>query len=76
MSDDLLREYERTRYVVSHVDGGRYRVHEGHIGPGKAADTLGMARREFIEYASSLGIPYFDMTEDEWEDERKRSDLL
>jgi hypothetical protein len=30
----------RTRPVVSRVDGLRYRVHEGHAGPGRAADVM------------------------------------
>jgi hypothetical protein len=32
-----------------------------------------MSRWEFIHHASQLGIPYFAMTADEWEAERKRS---
>ena len=48
----------------------------GTISSGKAAELLGMARQEFIHYASSLGIPYFAMTEDEWETERRRSETL
>jgi predicted HTH domain antitoxin len=48
----------------------------GTISSGKAAELLCMSRRQFIEHASSLGIPYFDMSEDEWEAERTRSDSL
>jgi predicted HTH domain antitoxin len=48
----------------------------GTISSGKAAELLGMARQEFIRYASHLGIPYFAMTKDEWEAERKRSETL
>ena len=46
------------------------------ISSGKAAELLGMSRRQFIEHASNLGIAYYDMTEDEWEAERMRSDSL
>ena len=46
----------------------------GAISSGKAAELLGMSRWEFIRHASHLGIPYFAMTEDEWEAERKRSE--
>jgi predicted HTH domain antitoxin len=48
----------------------------GAISSGKAAQLLGMARVEFIRYASSLGIPYFTMTEDEWKNERTQSQRL
>ncbi len=48
----------------------------GTISSGKAAELLGMARQEFIHHASSLGIPYFAMSEDEWETERRRSEAL
>jgi predicted HTH domain antitoxin len=48
----------------------------GAISSGKAAQLLGMSRWEFIHYASHLGIPYFEMTEDEWENERRGSEAL
>ncbi len=37
------------------------------ISSGKAAELLGMERFEFVRYASRLGIPYFDMSEEELE---------
>jgi predicted HTH domain antitoxin len=46
------------------------------ISSGKAAHLLGMSRWEFIRHASRLGIPFFEMTEDEWEAERARSEVL
>ena len=48
----------------------------GTISSGKAADLLGTSRWEFIQHASALGIPYFSLTEDEWEAERKQSGTL
>jgi predicted HTH domain antitoxin len=42
----------------------------GTISSGKAAELLGMERIDFIKHASRLGIPFFDMTEDEWEAEK------
>jgi predicted HTH domain antitoxin len=48
----------------------------GTISSGKAAELIGMERQEFIHHASSLGIPYFAMTEDEWDTERRRSETL
>lgn len=48
----------------------------GTISSGKAAELLSMSRWDFIHHASRLGIPYFAMTEDEWEAERKRSERV
>jgi predicted HTH domain antitoxin len=48
----------------------------GTLSSGKAAELLGMARLEFIHYASHLGIPFFALTQDEWEAERLRSEKL
>jgi predicted HTH domain antitoxin len=42
----------------------------GNLSSGKAAELLGMLRVEFIQYASRLGIPYFRLTDEEWEAER------
>jgi len=39
------------------------------ISSGKAAELLGIPRREFIQRASELGIPYLRFTEDEWQAE-------
>jgi len=41
------------------------------ISGGKAAALLGMSRLDFIQRASSLGIPYITMTEDEWAEEMR-----
>ena len=48
----------------------------GAISSGKAADLLAMSRWEFVRYASRLGIPFFDMTEDEWRLERLQAQTL
>ena len=42
----------------------------GAISSGKAAQLLDMTRWELVRYASRLGIPFFDMTDDEWKSER------
>jgi predicted HTH domain antitoxin len=39
------------------------------ISSGKAAALLEMPRFDFVRYASSLGIPFFDMTPEEWDAE-------
>jgi predicted HTH domain antitoxin len=47
-----------------------YRRHA--ISSGKAAEVLGMDRFDFIRRASDLGIPYFDMTDEELHGELDR----
>ncbi|HEY7032557.1 MAG TPA: UPF0175 family protein [Thermomicrobiales bacterium] len=46
-----------------------YRRHT--ISSGRAAELLGVPLYDFIKRASSLGIPYIDMTEEEWESEMR-----
>ncbi len=48
----------------------------GIISSGKAAQFLNMSRLEFIHYASRLGIPFFDMTEEEWQIERQTAEAI
>ncbi len=48
----------------------------GAISSGKAADLLNMTRWEFVRHASRLGIPFFDMTADEWESESEMARSL
>lgn len=48
----------------------------GVISSGKAAELLGISRWEFIARANQLRIPFFDMTQDEWDTEQSRSDAL
>ena len=49
---------------------------QARISSGKAAELLGMTRWAFVPYAARLGIPYFDMTEDEWTTEHARSETI
>jgi hypothetical protein len=35
-----------------------------------------MSRFEFVRYASRLGIPFFDLTDDEWKAEQARAESL
>lgn len=39
------------------------------ISHGRAAELLGISKMELIELYSSLGIPYLDMTDEEFEEE-------
>ncbi len=58
--EDKLKEY-----LVLEM----YRRRE--ISSGKAAELLGMARFEFVRYASRVGIPFFDLDQQELRDEIK-----
>lgn len=49
-----------------------YRRHV--ISSGKAAEVLGIQRFDFIRRASGLGIPFFDMTEDELDEDLQQLD--
>jgi predicted HTH domain antitoxin len=48
---------------------GLYR--EGQISSGKAAELLGMTKREFIRLLARKGIPYFDYSSEELAEEFK-----
>ena len=48
----------------------------GTISQGRAAELLEMHLYDFIKRASSLGIPYIDMTDEEWEREMRVIDAL
>ena len=48
----------------------------GAISSGKAAQLLDMTRWELVRYASRLGIPFFDMTADEWKSESEAAGAL
>jgi len=45
----------------------------GLLSSGKAAELLDMDRVTFIHYTGRLGIPYFRMTGDEWEEEAQQA---
>ena len=49
---------------------------QARISSGMAAELLGMTRWAFVPYATRLGIPYFEMTEDEWKTEHARSEEI
>ena len=46
---------------------------QGRIAAGKAAELLGMGRSDFLQVASQAGVPYFDMTTQEWNEEISES---
>jgi predicted HTH domain antitoxin len=69
---DLLRQRDqpigRTALELIVVELYRQRS----ISRGKAAELLGMPLADFIDFAAGLGIPYFDLTDEEWDDEVAR----
>lgn len=48
----------------------------GSISAGKGAELLGLREDEFLRQASVAGVPYFRMTSDDWDVERRRSEAL
>ena len=74
LTDDLTRILDQEDEPVEQVAREMivlelYR--RGTISSGKAAELLGVPRYDFIRRASSLGIPYFNMTKEELEAEVK-----
>jgi hypothetical protein len=51
-----------------------YRRHE--ISAGRAAEILDLDKLSFIRWSGSLGIPYLDMTPEEWQQELSVLDRL
>ncbi|HEY5871279.1 MAG TPA: UPF0175 family protein [Candidatus Tectomicrobia bacterium] len=67
----VLRELgEPAPIVKEYVVIELYR--RGLLSSGKAAELLGMNRVAFIHYTGRLGIPFFRMTKDEWEEEARQ----
>ncbi len=67
---ELLREVgEPTNAAKECVVLELYR--RGLISSGKAAELLEMNRMEFIRYSGRLGVPYFRMSAEEWEEEKR-----
>ena len=62
LSDRPLREVTEELLVLE-----LYRRHQ--LSSGKAAELLGTSRWEFIHYASRRGIPFFDLAQDEIDEE-------
>jgi len=46
---------------------------QGEISGGKAGELIGMERLSFIQYASKLGIPFIDMSEEDLKEDLKNS---
>lgn len=40
-------------------------IHNGKISHGKAAEILGLKKFDLLKIYSEIGLPYFDLTEDE-----------
>jgi len=67
---ELLREIgEPAAAVKECVVLELYR--RGLVSSGKAAELLEMNRMEFIRFSGRLGVPYFRMSAEEWEEEKR-----
>jgi len=62
---DSPEQIERTALEIIVLD--LYRRHV--ISGGRAAEILNLDLLTFIHWSGSLGIPYFDMTPEDWEQE-------
>jgi predicted HTH domain antitoxin len=69
---DTPEQIERHVYEVLVLD--LYRRHV--ISAGRAAEILGMEKFAFIRWSGSRGIPFIDMTKEEWEEELRVLDTL
>ncbi len=77
LDDDLLAAMVLADEPIDHLAREAIVIHlyrRHTISSGRAAMLLGMSRIDFIKYTGELGIPFFDMTEEEWDDERARVD--
>jgi len=76
LDDDLIELLQRSQRPVP--TAARELIilelyRQGCISSGRAATLLGMQRDELIRYGSSVSIPFFDMTGEEWDVESARS---
>ena len=46
------------------------------ISAGRAAELLSMSLLDFIVYSGKLGIPFFRMTQEDWEKEKRAWEAL
>ncbi len=69
---DTPEHIERHVHEVLVLD--LYRRHV--ISAGRAAEILEMEKLAFIRWSGSLGIPFIDMTKEEWEEELRVIDVL
>ena len=72
----LLREIEQPVEAAAKEMIVLELYRRGAISSGRAGELLGTSRLAFIRHASSLGIPYLDMTEEEWAAEKAASESL
>lgn len=74
LADDvvaLLRESDRPVEAAARELIVLELYRRGAISGGRAAELLDTDRLAFIRRASGLGIPFVDLTEEEWEDEAR-----
>lgn len=69
---DSSEQIERTALEMIVLE--LYRRHD--ISAGRAAEMLDLDELSFIRWSGSLGIPYLDMTPEEWQQELRVLDRL
>lgn len=72
LEDDLMRQVEQLNGTPAEsakelIVLELYR--RGTLSGGRASELLGMGRVEFIDFANRLGIPYFNLTPEELDEE-------
>ena len=69
--EEYLRRGRRLEYFTI-----GYNSLEGVISIGRAAELLHLSPDRFPEVAAAHGVPYFEMTDGEWEAERRAAERL
>ncbi len=46
---------------------------QGRIAAGRAAELLGVSHSDFLRVAAGVGVPYFEMTTSDWNEESSES---
>ena len=65
---------EMKRHALEMIVLELYRRRE--LSSGRAAELLGLDRFAFIRWSGALGIPYLDMTSEEWQQELRVIDSM
>lgn len=67
----LLRRQDRSAEDAARELIATELYRRGVISRGKASEVLALSLEDFLHHAAGVGNPYFDFTEDEWEDEKR-----
>lgn len=70
---DLLRPFYRDPQAAFKEVAVLELYRRRQISSGKAGELLGMGRFEFVRYAGRLGIPFFDLDDEDVADEIRQA---